>query len=105
MYLPLAYVERYSILTELYCNQEHCDCEPEILLDMISDEQWGTDKYSGPNKNNYFSTYDMMDNNFFVMHVLSACFAVAGFAGIWKYNKVVYEPDYDFSKALLGTNK
>ena len=39
------------------------------------------------------------------MHVLSACFAVAGFAGIWKYNKVVYEPDYDFSKALLGTNK
>ena len=105
MYLPLAYVERYSILTELYCNQERCDCEPEILLDMISDEQWGTDKYSGPNKNNYFSTYDMMDNNFFVMHVLSACFAVAGFAGIWKYNKVVYEPDYDFSKALLGTNK
>lgn len=39
------------------------------------------------------------------MHIISACFATAGFAGVWKYNKIVYEPDYDFSQALIGTNK
>lgn len=105
MYLPLAYIERYSVLTELYCSQERCDCEPEILLDMISDKYWGTEKYSGLNKEKYFSTFDMMNKNFWGMHIISACFAVAGFSGIWKYNKVVYEPDYDFSKALLGTKK
>lgn len=105
MYLPLAYIERYSVLTELYCSQERCDCEPEILLDMISDKYWGTEKYSGLNKEKYFSTFDMMNKNFWGMHIISACFAVAGFSGIWKYNKVVYETDYDFSKALLGTKK
>lgn len=47
----------------------------------------------------------MLNNNFFIMHAISACFAVAGFSGTWKYNKMVYEPDYDFSKALLGTKK
>ena len=105
MYLPLAYVNRYSDLTELYCSKEYSNCEPEVLLDMISDTNWGTDLYSGPNKDRYIYTYNMMSNNFRIMHKLSACFAVAGFAGIWKYNKVVYEPDYDFSQALLGTNK
>lgn len=105
MYLPLAYVERYSVLTDLYCSEEYSDCEPKVLLDMISDENWGTELYSGPNKERYSFTYNMMDNNFFIMHKISACFAVAGFAGVWKYNKVVYEPDYDFSQALIDTNK
>lgn len=105
MYLPLAYINRYSDLTDLYCSKEYSDCEPEVLLEMISDANWGTDIYSGPNKERYFYTYNMMDNNFFIMHKISACFAAAGFAGIWKYNKVVYEPDFDFSQALLGTNK
>ena len=105
MYLPLAYVNRYSDLTQLYCSKEYSDCEPEVLLEMISDTNWGTDLYSGPNKERYIYTYNMMDNNFFIMHKISACFAVAGFSGIWKYNKVVYEPDFDFSQALLNTNK
>lgn len=105
MYLPLAYVDRYSVLTDLYCSKEYSDCEPEVLLDMISDENWGTDLYSGPNMERYLFTFNMMDNKFLNMHKLSACFAAAGFAGVWKYNKVVYEPDYDFSQALLCTNK
>lgn len=105
MYLPLAYVKRYSELTELYCDEAHCDCEPEVLLEMISDTNWGTELYAGPNKERHDFTYGMFGNNFFAMHTASACFAVAGFTGIWKYNKVVYEPDYDFSQALIGTNK
>lgn len=105
MYMPLAYVNRYSDLTELYCSKEYSDCEPEVLLEMISDTNWGIDLYSGPNKERYYFTLNMFNNNFFGMHTVSACFAVAGFIGIWKYNKVVYEPDYDFSQALLGTNK
>lgn len=105
MYLPLAYVNRYSYLTDLYCSKEYSDCEPDILLEMISDTNWGTELYSGPNKEKYFNTLDMFHQNFFEMHIVSACFAVAGFVGIWKYNKVVYEPDYDFSEALLSTNK
>lgn len=105
MYLPLAYVDRYSVLTELYCSEEYSDCEPEVLLDMISDKNWGEDYYSGPNKERYFYTYNMMGDNFFTMHKISACFAVAGFAGVWKYNKMVYEPDYDFSQVLLNTDK
>lgn len=105
MYLPLAYVKRYSELTDLYCSEEYSDCEPEVLLDMISDENWGKKFYFGPNKERYIYTYNLMGNNFFAMHKISACFAVAGFAGIWKYNKIVYEPDYDFSQALLGTNQ
>lgn len=40
MYLPLAYVNRYSDLTELYCSKEYSNCEPEVLLDMISDTNW-----------------------------------------------------------------
>lgn len=105
MYLPLEYVNHYSVLTDLYCSEEYSDCEPEVLLEMIADTNWGTDLYSGPNKERYNFTYKMFDNNFFAMHTISACFAVAGFAGIWKYNKIVYEPDYEFSQALLGTNK
>lgn len=105
MYLPLAYVNHYNDLTDLYCSKEYCDCEPEILLDMISDTNWGTNHYSGPNKERYFFTFNMFNNNFFEMHIVSDCFAVAGFVGIWKYNKIVYEPDYEFSQALLGTNK
>lgn len=105
MYLPLAYVKRYSDLTDLYCSKEYSDCDPEILIEMISDPNWGTDLYSGPNKEKYFFTFNMFQNNFFEMHIVSACFAVAGFVGIWKYNKVVYEPDFDFSQALLGTSK
>lgn len=105
MYLPLGYVNRYSVLTDLYCDEEHCDCEPEMLIEMISDTNWGTDEYSGPNKERYTYTYNMFGNNYFSMHTVSACFAAAGFTGIWKYNKTVYEPDYDFSQALLGTNK
>lgn len=105
MYLPLEYVNRYSVLTDLYCSEEYCNCESEVLLEMISDTNWGTEFYSGPNKERYIFTYNMFSNNYFAMHTASACFAAAGFAGIWKYNKVVYEPDYDFSQALLGTNK
>ena len=26
MYLPLAYINRYSLLTELYCDEEHLNC-------------------------------------------------------------------------------
>lgn len=105
MYLPLGYIERYSILTDIYCDEDHCDCEPEMLLEMISDKEWGTELYSGPNKGRYDYTYNMFGNNYIYMHIASACFAVAGFTGVWKYNKIVYEPDYDFSQALLGTNK
>lgn len=32
MYLPLEYVKRYSVLTELYCSEEYINCEPEVLL-------------------------------------------------------------------------
>lgn len=105
MYLPLEYVKRYSVLTELYCSEEYINCEPEVLLEMIADADWGTSNYSGPNKERYIHTYNMFDNNYFAMHIISACFATAGFAGVWKYNKIVYEPDYDFSQALIGTNK
>lgn len=28
MYLPLEYVKRYSVLTELYCSEEYINCEP-----------------------------------------------------------------------------
>lgn len=105
MYLPLEYVKRYSVLTELYCSEEYINCEPEVLLEMIADADWGTSNYSGPNKEGYIHTYNMFDNNYFAMHTISACFATAGFAGVWKYNKIVYEPDYDFSQALIGTNK
>ena len=104
-YLPLAYMERYGSLTDLYCSEERCDCEPEVLIDMISDDNWGTSEYAGPNKKGYDLTFDMMDNEFLIMHSIVPCFAIAGFSGIWKYNKTVYEPDYDFSKALLGTTK
>ena len=33
MYLPLEYVKRYSVLTELYCSEEYINCEPEVLLE------------------------------------------------------------------------
>ena len=89
MYLPLEYVKRYSVLTELYCSEEYINCEPEVLLEMIADADWGTSNYSGPNKERYIHTYNMFDNNYFAMHIISACFATAGFAGVWKYNKIV----------------
>ena len=47
MYLPLEYVKRYSVLTELYCSEEYINCEPEVLLEMIADADWGTSNYSG----------------------------------------------------------
>ena len=53
MYLPLEYVKRYSVLTELYCSEEYINCEPEVLLEMIADADWGTSNYSGPNKERY----------------------------------------------------
>ena len=78
MYLPLEYVKRYSVLTELYCSEEYINCEPEVLLEMIADADWGTSNYSGPNKERYIHTYNMFDNNYFAMHIISACFATAG---------------------------
>lgn len=105
MYLPLGYVKRFDKLTDLYCSKERCDCEPEVLLDMISDENWGKDNYKGPNREKYGYIYNEFSGNFFEMHEVSACFAAAGFCGIWKYNKIVYEPDYDFSNELIGTKK
>lgn len=105
MYLPLAYINRFSELTDLYCSNLRADCEPEMLLEMVSDPNWGTAEYSGPNKEKYYLTYNEFDRNFFGMNHVSACFAVAAFVGIWKTHKIVYEPDYDFSKALLGTNQ
>lgn len=104
-YLPLAYMEHYGSLTDLYCSGERCNCAPETLLDMISDDNWGESSYTGINKKGYDLTFEMMGNNFFAMHQLVPYLAIAGFAGVWKYNKTVYEPDYDFSKALLGTTK
>lgn len=62
MYLPLEYVKRYSVLTELYCSEEYINCEPEVLLEMIADADWGTSNYSGPNKERYIHTYNMFDN-------------------------------------------
>lgn len=59
MYLPLEYVKRYSVLTELYCSEEYINCEPEVLLEMIADADWGTSNYSGPNKERYIHTYDV----------------------------------------------
>ena len=73
MYLPLEYVKRYSVLTELYCSEEYINCEPEVLLEMIADADWGTSNYSGPNKERYIHTYNMFDNNYFAMHIISAC--------------------------------
>lgn len=64
MYLPLEYVKRYSVLTELYCSEEYINCEPEVLLEMIADADWGTSNYSGPNKERYIHTYNMFDNNY-----------------------------------------
>ena len=104
-YLPLAYIERYERLTHFYCSKNRCNCEPEVLLDMIADENWGTDNYTGPNPEAYDLTFNMMGKNYFEMFAVNSCFAIAGFSGIWKYNKTVYEPDYDFSKALLKTAK
>ena len=104
-YLPLAYMEKYESLTNLYCSDERCNCGPEILLDMIADDNWGTSDYAGPNKKGYDLTFDMISKNFWIMQITNPCFAIAGFAGVWKYNKTVYEPDYDFSKVLLGTKK
>ena len=40
MYLPLAYINRYSLLTELYCDEEHLNCNPEMLIEMTSDDNW-----------------------------------------------------------------
>lgn len=105
MYLPLAYINRYSLLTELYCDEEHLNCNPEMLIEMTSDDNWGTDLYSGPNRERYMNLYNMFDRKFFSMHAVSACCAAAGFTGVWKNNKMVYEPDYEFSQALLETNK
>ena len=105
MYLPLAYVNRYSLLTDLYCDEEHFNCTPEELIEMISDDNWGTEFYSGVNRDRYMGLYNMFEKSFFPMHEASACLAVAGFTDIWKRNKIVYEPDYEFSQALLKTNK
>lgn len=104
MYLPLAYIDRYSSLTELYCDKEHCNCNPEMLIEMISDDNWGKALYSGPNKESYMKLYNTFDRNFFSMHAISACYAAAGFTSVWKNNKIVFEPDYEFSQALMGTN-
>lgn len=90
MYLPLAYINRFSVLTDLYCSNLRLDCEPEILLEMISDPNWGTAKYSGPNKEKYDTTYNEFNRNFFAMNRVSASFAVAAFTGIWKNHKIVY---------------
>lgn len=65
MYLPLAYINRYSLLTELYCDEEHLNCNPEMLIEMISDDNWGTDLYSGPNRERYMNLYNMFDRKFF----------------------------------------
>lgn len=54
MYLPLEYVKRYSVLTELYCSEEYINCEPEVLLEMIADADWGTSNYSGQIKKDIF---------------------------------------------------
>lgn len=105
MYLPLAYVERYSELTELYCSESHCDCEPEELLEMVSDPNWGRSDYSGINREKYLLIYNIFGQNYIEMHIASVCFAVAGFVGIWKYNKIVYELDYEFSQELSCTDK
>lgn len=105
MYLPLAYVNRFGVLTDLYCSELRADCEPEVLLEMVSDPEWGTDEYSGPNKEKYILMFNEFKRNFIMMNHVSACYAVAAFVGIWKKHKIVYEPDYDFSKALLETNK
>lgn len=105
VYLPLAYINRFSVLTDLYCSNLRADCEPEVLLEMVSDSGWGTDEYSGPNREKYNLTFNEFHKNFFAMNHISSCFAAAAFAGIWKNHKIVYEPDYDFSKALLDTNR
>ncbi len=78
-YLPLAYVERYENLTDIYCSKGHFDCEPDVLLDMIADEKWGESDYSGPNIQGYKLMFETAKNNFLMMHKASPCFAVAGF--------------------------
>lgn len=45
MYLPLEYVKRYSVLTELYCSEEYINCEPEVLLEMITSLDKGTQPF------------------------------------------------------------
>ena len=105
MYLPLEYVKRYSVLTELYCSEEYINCEPEVLLEMIADADWGTSNYSGPNKERYIHTYNMFDNNYFAMHIISACFATAGFAGVWKYNDVGVKTINKFNPIPYSTLK
>lgn len=61
MYLPLEYMKHYSVLTELYCSKEYSNCEPEVLLEMIADADWGNSNYSGPNKERYIHTYNMCE--------------------------------------------
>ena len=68
MYLPLAYVNRYSLLTDLYCDEEHFNCTPEELIEMISDDNWGTEFYSGVNRDRYMGLYNMFEKSFFPMH-------------------------------------
>ena len=46
MYLPLEYVKRYSVLTELYCSEEYINCEPEVLLEMIADADWRSEEHT-----------------------------------------------------------
>ena len=104
-YLPLAYINRFSVLTDLYCSELRSDCEPEMLLEMVSDSNWGTEEYAGPNKEKFDLMYQELKENFFMMHRIGACYAAAAFVGIWQNHKIVYEPDYDFSKALLETNR
>lgn len=102
-YLPLAYIERFIDLMNTYCGSDRIDCEPEILLEMIANPHWGYAEYDGPKIDKYKKVFTEFEHNFFAMHVVSSCFAATGFIGVWKKHKKVYEPDYDFSKALMDT--
>lgn len=100
-YLPLQYVDRFESLADYYCSK--MDCSTDILLDLIGDEGWVYDEYTG----NYQQKYECINNgkHFAPEYMLAmrASISAAALTKIWSFHKEVYEPDPDFSKALVDT--
>lgn len=102
-YLPLQYVERFESLADYYCGKDALDCTADVLLDLIGDEGWVYDEYTG----NHRKKYEYInEGRYFApeyMLAMRAKISVAALTKIWSFHKAVYEPDPDFSKALVDT--
>ena len=68
--------------------REYINCEPEVLLEMIADADWGPVIIRVQIKKDIFIHIICLIIIILSMHIISACFATAGFAGVWKYNKI-----------------